>query len=485
MTNKHPAHKAPVNERVPLKTRIGWGCGGVADNYIMNTLNALGLLLYVDFFKVSPVLAGTALFIPRFIDALVDPIVGNISDNTRSRWGRRRPYMVFGAVFSAVLLPFLWMPPFAGTAGNVWYINGPFLWLVVMGLIYTLAYTLFVVPYTALGYELTNDYDERTRVLAWRMYIGLAASMTVPWLYRWCTLDFFPNEIIGARWVSVVVGAVIIVTGLLPVFLCREREDVKHQETIKIVEAMKCTLTNKPFLILLVAYLIIIVGLFSAGNLTFFINIYYVCQGDKAFAGKLGGLCGTIGAIVSYLSMFIVTAVSVRFSKKVAMILGLSFALAGVIGAWWAMDPRWPYGQVLTTIISMLGLQGCWLMVSSMVADICDEDELLTGRRREGMFGAVNGFVLKAALALTSLIGGWLLTISGFDQNTAATGISVETALMMKNLIIGFQVVALIAAIVVFIFYPISRKRAEETRRILEERKTAAKANASGSVRMA
>jgi GPH family glycoside/pentoside/hexuronide:cation symporter len=112
-------------------------------------------------------------------------------------------------------------------------------------------------------------------------------------------------------------------------------------------------------------------------------------------------------------------------------------------------------------------------MVSSMVADICDEDELLTGRRREGMFGAVNGFVLKAALALTSLIGGWLLTFSGFDPNTASAGISVETALMMKNLIIGFQVVALIAAIVVFAFYPISRKRAEETRRILEDRKKA------------
>jgi GPH family glycoside/pentoside/hexuronide:cation symporter len=471
MTEKHPAHQAAVSDRVPLKIRIAWGFGGLADNYIMNTLNALGLLLYVDFFKVSPVLAGTALFIPRFIDALIDPIVGNISDNTRSRWGRRRPYMVFGAVFSAVLLPLLWMPPFAETAGNVWYANGPFLWLVVMGMIYTLAYTFFVVPYTALGYELTSDYDEKTRVLAWRMYIGLAGSMTVPWLYRWCTMGFFPNEIIGARWVSVVVGAIIIITGLLPVFFCREREDVKHQETIKILDAMKCTLTNKPFLILLVAYLIIIIGLFSAGNLFFFINIYYVCQGDKAFAGELGGLCGTIGAIVSYLSMFIVTAVSVRFSKKVAMIVGLVFALVGAAGCLWALDPRWPYAQVLTTIISMLGLQGCWLMVSSMVADICDEDELLTGLRREGMFGAVNGFALKAALALTSLIGGWLLTFSGFDPNTASAGISIETALMMKNLIIGFQVIALIIAIAVFAFYPISRKRAEETRRLLDKRK--------------
>lgn len=479
MTKNHPVHTPPPSERVPMKTRIGWGFGGIADNYIINALNALGLLLYVDFFRVPPVLAGVALFIPRMFDAVTDPIIGNMSDNTRTKWGRRRPYMVAGAVLSALILPLIWMPPFTETARNVWYTNGPFFWLAVLGSLYALTYTLFVVPYTALGYELTNDYDEKTRVLAWRMYIGLAASMTVPWLYRLCQLDMFSNEIIGARWVSVGVGIIVITTGLIPVLVCREREDVKKQETINIVEAIKYTLTNRPFLILLAAYLIIIIGLFSAGNLGFFINIYYVCQGDKVFAGQLGGIVGTIGALTSYISMFIVTAVSVRFSKKSGMIMGLCFALAGVIGAWWALDPRWPYAQIATTIISMLGLQGCWLMVSSMVADICDEDERETGLRREGMYGAVNGFVLKAALALTALIGGWLIALSGFDTDrvetaaelgTEAAEIAAETALLMKNLMIGFQAVALIIAIIIFLFYPITRERAEETRRILDER---------------
>ncbi|MFA5688629.1 MAG: MFS transporter [Kiritimatiellales bacterium] len=472
MMKKHQVHNPLPEDHVPFKIRIGWGFGGVADNYIINSLNSLGLLLYVDFFKMNPVLAGVAMFIPRLFDALTDPVVGNISDNTRSRWGRRRPYMVFGAILSALILPFIWMPPFSGSAGNVWYLNGPFFWLTVIGCIYALTYTFYVVPYTALGYELTNDYDERTRVLAWRMYIGLAASMTVPWLYRLCKLDVFSNEIIGARWVSVGVGVIVIITGLLPVLACKERDDVKKQETLNIVTALKYTLTNRPFLILLIAYLIVIIGLFSAGNLGFFINIYYVCSGDKVFAGKLGGITGTVGAVVSYLSMFVVTAVSVRFSKKSGMILGLILALAGVIGSWWVLDPRWPYAQLITTVISMLGLQGCWLMVSSMVADICDEDELKTGLRREGMFGAVNGFVLKAALALTSLIGGWLLACSGFDPDGANSGgISIDTALMMKNLIVGFQAVSLLIAIIIFIFYPISRQRAEKTRRILDERK--------------
>jgi Na+/melibiose symporter-like transporter len=283
----------------------------------------------------------------------------------------------------------------------------------------------------------------------------------------------------------------------------------------------------------------------------------------------LVAVAGSLGAIVSYFSMFLVTAVSVRTGKKTGMILGLTLALTGVAGAWFAMDPRWPMAQLLTTVVSCMGLQGCWLMVSSMVADVCDEDELKTGLRREGMFGAVNGFALKAALSATAMIGGILLTVTGFnaeeiDQFEARTiseviepahelqiatpefaragerfieiaddkssmegskwtvlwrllkgekaffrwydfedalielvqhlpmerpGVSayaaaVETgffvefeeqkrvALLMKKLIIGCQVVGLIAAMAVFAFYPITRQKAEETRRLLEERKT-------------
>jgi Na+/melibiose symporter-like transporter len=249
------------------------------------------------------------------------------------------------------------------------------------------------------------------------------------------------------------------------------------------------------------------------------------------------------------------------------MMLGLTLALIGVAGAWFAMDPRWPMAQLLTTGVAAMGLQGCWLMVSSMVADICDEDELKSGLRREGMFGAVNGFALKAALSVTAMIGGVLLTVTGFDAEevdrfeartiahvieparelqiatpeftqagerfieisedrssmdgskwtvlwrllkgekaffrwydfedalavfvdglpverpeiaayvaSVKQGFTVEfneqkrVALLMKKLIIGCQVAGLIAAMAVFAFYPITRQKAQETRRLLDER---------------
>lgn len=414
MPHKHPVHAADPENHVSMFTRVGWGFGGMADNYIMNILNMIFLVLYVQYFKMPPVLAGMALAVPRFFDAITDPLVGNISDNTRSRWGRRRPYMVAGAILSAILLPFFWLPP-GGAENPIWWQNSAFIFATLLGIAYALTYTLFVVPYTALGYELTPDYDEKTRVLAWRMYVGLAASMTVPWTYKLVQDDAFANEAVGAVWVSIGLGVVIIITGLIPVFTCRERQDAQVQETSPFFRSFAATMTNKAFLILLVAYVFIIVGLFSAGNLGAFLNIYYICGGNKDFGGLMVAVVGTLGAVVSYFSMFLISAVSTRTGKKTAMMLGLILALSGIIGSWFAMDPRWPMMQLLTTVIACMGLQGCWLMVSSMVADVCDEDELKSGLRREGMFGAVNGFALKAALSLTAVIGGVLLQFSGFN----------------------------------------------------------------------
>lgn len=466
-----PVPAVPDANHVPLKVRIGWGFGGLADNYMMSGLTALGVLIYTLHFKLSPELAGMSMMIPRFVDAIFDPLFGHISDNTRSRWGRRRPYMFMGVFLCAFMLPFIWMPPFLSTVGLPWHHNIPFLFFTIMSTVYSLAYSLFVVPYTALGYELTNDYDEKTRVLAWRMYIGLFGSMTAPALYRLCLLKIFPNEAVGAIWVCAALSIIIIGTGLMPILACKERVDVQQQETVNVLDAILYTFQNRAFMILSLAFTIILVGLNSAGILGGYIGIYYLFHGDKVAASKLGMIAGAIGAITSYISMFLIAKLSRKLSKGAGMNIGLGFALAGILGGIITLDPRWPYAQIITTIIASLGLQGCWLMISSMVGDVCDEDELASGARREGMFGAVNGFCQKIAIAITYGLGGYLVTMAGFDTKMTETGVPLPVALKMKYLIIGFQSIGLIIAMVVFLFYPITRERAAETRRKLDERK--------------
>lgn len=472
------ANTIPENERVPLKTKILWGFGGLADNFMFNTLTALGTLVYVNHFKLSPALAGLALGLPRLIDAITDPWIGNLSDNSKSRYGRRRPFMFFGVIFCALLLPMLWTLPGMETAQNPWYSNIPFWYIVIVGSLLALAYTLFVVPYTALGFEMTPNYDERTRVIVWRMYIGLGGSLAAGWLFRLAAADYFPDLGAGAFWVSVGVAVIVLITGMIPVAGCKENLEVEKQPTIKLIPAIRYTMTNRPFVILFFAYVMIIVALFSAQSIAPLLIQHHVFGGDAKAVGTFNGLLMSMAVTLSYVSMFFITWLSVRKNKRIAIQTGLGLVLAGTLVNYIAIDPRWPWMMYVAGAITFLGMQGCWLMIDSMVADVCDDDELRSGRRREGMFSAVKGFALKAAQAITFGIGGYMATFAGFDPNAVeASGLDEATAGRMKLLLIGFQAVGLFISIMIFRFYPITREHSEETRRLLAEKAPGTEAN--------
>jgi GPH family glycoside/pentoside/hexuronide:cation symporter len=447
-----------------------WGFGGLADNFMFTTLAALGTLVYVNHFQLTPALAGLALGLPRIFDAITDPIVGNMSDNFKSRFGRRRPFMFIGVIGCVLLLPLLWTLPMTETAANPWYSNVPFLYIVVMGSLLALAYTFFVVPYTALGFELTPDYDERTRVVRWRMYIGLVGSLAAGWLFRLAADEYWPNLAAGAFWVPVGVAALVLVAGMIPVFGVKEDLAIKEQEPIRFLEAVRYTQTNRPFVILFIAYVTIIVALFSAQSIAPLILQHYVFGGDAMQLGNFHGMLMTMGMGLSYLSIFFISWISIKTSKRTAMVIGLAFACVGTGLSFVAMDPRWPWMLFLSTFVAFLGLQGCWLMIDSMTADVCDDDELRTGRRREGMFSAVKGFALKAAQGLTFGLGGYMATAAGFDPAVVErTGLDEATAWRMKFALVGFQCAGLLLAIAIVWLYPITRQRAEETQRKLRE----------------
>lgn len=473
MTKQHPVHKAAPNDKVPMFTRIGWGFGGLADNFMFNTFVALGTLVYVNHFKLSPGLAGMALGLPRIVDAFTDPWIGNLSDNSKSRFGRRRPYMFLGVLLCVILMPLLWTLPMTETASNPWYSNMPFVYIVVIGSLLSIAYTLFVVPYTALGFELTPDYDERTRVIKWRMYIGLFGSLAAGWLFRAAAADYFPNLGAGAFWVTMAVSVIVLISGLIPVFTCREDTTVERQEPIKLIPAVKYTMTNRAFVILFIAYIAVVAAIFIAQGIAPLLMQHYVFGGDAKALGNFQGWLQTMAVGLSYVSIMLIGFISMKFSKRIAMITGLVLAAVGVALNYIAMDPRWPWAMFITSFISFLGLQGCWLMIDSMVADVCDDDELRSNRRREGMFSAVKGVALKAAQGVTFGLGGYLAVLAGYDPSQVdAGGLDESTAIKMKMLVVGCQTLGLLVAVALFRFYPITRQRAEETRRILDERKS-------------
>mgnify|MGYP003884590525 CR=1 FL=1 len=265
----------------------------------------------------------------------------------------------------------------------------------------------------------------------------------------------------------------MILTGVLPAITAREKEFAVLQEKTGFIRAITTSFTNKSFTILLIAYLVIIGGVFSAGNLPLYINIFYVCGGDRVMAAAILGMSGSMMAMMSYVSLPLITWISVRTSKRFAMIAGLLLAAAGIGSTWWTMTPKWPYLQLVSTFIAGLGLQGCWLMVSSMTADVCDEEELLTGLRREGVYGAVLTFVMKAAIAASAILAGAVLALSGYNTESANTVGQIDPVVItkMRWLLIAVNTAPLLSAAVMFLFYPITRARAEQTQRILASRR--------------
>lgn len=458
----HFSFVAPVSPSVPLRAKVVWGLTGVADTFLIYALTSLVMPIYNIGYGVDAVWLGYALAIPRLVDALTDPLMGVISDNTRTRWGRRRPYIFFGAILCAVLFPFIWLPPFEGETAM-------YLWFLFTMVAMSLCYTVFAVPCMALGFEFTTDYDEKTRIMAWRLYLSVIAGFSVQWLYKLLVLpEFGGTEADGIWVVGPVIGILILLTALPAALICRERVKVQAQPKVKLGEALRLTFQNRSFLILMAGYIIVVTSMNAVASMGLYINIYYVCDGDKSFAGTLGGIFGTIMIIAAMLSMWLITKISQWTSKRIGMLIGLSLGIVGNLSLWWTMHPDHPYLQFVSAFILGLGIQGCWLMVDSMVADTCDDDEVRTGLRREGMYSAAKGFSMKMALTITAVIAGYMLAFSGYEENVTP---STEVMIAMKAIMISVQVVGLGLAVLLFWFYPLTRDRAEENQRILTARR--------------
>jgi glycoside/pentoside/hexuronide:cation symporter, GPH family len=451
--------KHAVN-RVKTSICALYGSAGLADTFLTFGVTTLVMPIYNIGLGINAVMLGWALAIPRILDAITDPLMGNISDNTRSRFGRRRQYVFVGSVLCALLFPFIWMPP----AGSHAVMLG---WFTGMMCLHAVFYTVFNVPYTALGYEVTPDYDERTRLFAWRFYFATAAGVAVQWLYKLCLMAG-ETEVEGIRVVSVVIAVAVLATGILPAMFTREKVIEQTQPKVKLGTALKCALQNRAFLTLMASYIIIVTTMFSCGALTLYINIFYIFGGDRSAGGTMMGMAGTVMIGAAFLGMLLMKKVSELTGKKTAMLISLGTAIVGTIVSWFTLTPAMPWLQLISAVILGVGIQGCWLLVSSMVGDVCDDDELRTGLRQEGLYSAVSGFMNKAAFAFTAITSGYVLQLSGYVEGADVTP---EIGYRMKVIFVVMQTLGLLVGLLLMALFPISRKRAEETRRILDERK--------------
>lgn len=406
-----------------VREKALWGLGGFGENMANSALTSLVNAIYQVGYGLNPVVIGWVLASSRIFDALTDPWMGNLTDNTRSRWGRRRPYVVVGAIALAVSFAFLWLPP-AGLGPR-----GIAIYLGIAAFLFYLAFTVFIIPYSALGLEMVTDYQARTRLFVFRLVPAFLGSLLVPTLYAAARSDWFGNnEMVGMRYIGILIAGVILLTALPSGLFCRERYAHRAQEKIRLLDAVRETLSNRPFVILISAVLLTFIGLFCAIIVYSNVNIYYISAGNKDRAGTIGMHVGIIKGVGELLMLPVFTVLASRFQKHRLAAAGLGISAAGYLLSLVFFTPDNPYLLLVAYLPANLGLCACWLLNGSMMADICDSDELSTGRRREGMFSAVFSICYKGGIALGALLGSYLLQWAGARGETDAAASVVHLA---------------------------------------------------------
>lgn len=459
-----PVDSTPEKDRVPLLQKAAYASGAISSCYLTNTISVLALPIYNIALGVHPMTISLAMGLPRFLDAVIDPFIGNISDNTRTRWGRRRPFIAVGVLVASLLFALMWLPP-VGVSVTMLGI-----YFTVICILTFLAISVFQIPWDALGMELSQDYNERTRVQAWKMTFYNVFSFLTPWTYALCLLPVFGgSEVVGARFVGVGVALVAMVAGLACAVFCRERAETQKQEKIKFLPAFRCTLKNRAFLILTGVLFIVLCGFYLSMPFMTYVNIYFVCGGDKAFGAQMSGLYGSVQAGTGLVAVPAITWLSTRFGKKTVMLGGQGLALLGCLSGLVCITPQHPYLQLVVPVLIAAGSTCVYLLWGSSLADVCDLDELNTGLRREGMYGAVGAFTIKLGSAAVTSISGIMLMVAGYSGS--AEELSPQALVNMRNLYALVPAAGLALGIVLTAFFPITEKAAHATRALLEERR--------------
>jgi GPH family glycoside/pentoside/hexuronide:cation symporter len=418
--------------------------------------------------KLDPILVGIALSLPRFLDAVIDPIMGRISDNTHSRWGRRKPYIVCGAIIMAFFFGTIWMVPTAMSN------NAIAAYLIGTLVLFYLGYTVYSVPYNSLGYEMTPDYNERTRVWSFASFFNKVGELSYSWIFPLSTLAIFGTVMHGVRVVGWVVAILILGgMGVIPGIFVRERYFKKavKQEKVRIWPAVKASATNRAFMVLAGLTGLQIAAGMLASNLDFYLIVYNICGGDVAQGSVWKGWLSTSYAVLGMAWIYPVTWLANRFGKHVALGLTFVLVLLGSAGKWYLYTPGHPWKILFDCLLCGPVWVAIYTLTPSMLADVCDDDELRHGFRREGTFGALFSWIQKTGYSFSFLGAMITLKLTGFDAKTAGGIQTPATLLSMREVLTISTAIWAIAALVLLAFYPLNRKRAYEIRDALEARR--------------
>ena len=462
--------------KVPLGQKIAFGIGMFA-NQMFPAILGIFMVVLVEDLKFTGLMWGMIYLFPRLFDAITDPLMGFISDNTKSKWGRRRQYVLMGGLLMGFAYVFMWQLFKENT------VEYNFMYFFFWSVIFYFGLTLFSVPYVAMGYEMSDDFHERTNIMAIAQWIGQWAWVIAPlfWIIMYDP-EWFPSADVAARELAIWVAIPCAICAIVPALFIKSESTLdKDYEPLSIsniggslqsilrsfVEAFKI----KEFRKLCLSTFFIYNAFMAVSSLTFFVIVYKLFNGDAGDAGIWVSLFGCLGALgTTFIVIPIVAWLSKKMGKKKAFMLSQTISIFGYIMLYFLFVPGKPWMYIIALPFFSFGIGSLFTIMMSMTADVIDIDELNTGKRREGIFGAIYWWMVKVGFAIAGALSGVIIWIVGFESEVPTTAQQGPVD-GLHAFFCFFPILGTLAAMYVMRDYSISEERANEIRAQLDRRK--------------
>ncbi|MUL37593.1 MFS transporter [Gloeocapsopsis dulcis] len=456
----YPA-KSQLSEKLNLKTKLAYGAGDLGPAFTANITAFFLLVFFTNVAGISPGLAGTILLIGKIWDAINDPIVGVLSDRTTSRWGRRLPWLFWGAIPFGFFYVLQWVIPQFSTdpTAQRWSL---FWYYVIISIFMNAFYTVVNLPYTALTAEITQDYNERTSLTSFRFAFSIGGSILSVVLAQ-IVFASIPDP----RQQYFVLAIAIGILAVSPLYWCvwgvrdrvialeAHRRDRYSEESLPYLQQLKIVFSNRPFLYVIGIYLFSWLSVQVTAAIIPYFVVNVMGLSDTAVPTVIIAVQGT-----ALLMLFVWSYISERIGKKAVYFMGMSLWIIAQIGLFFLQPGQLTLMYVLA-VMAGFGVSTAYLVPWSMMPDVIELDELRTGQRREGIFYGFMVLLQKFGLAFGLFLLGVILEWSGFQESVPGQAIPIqpESALQaIRFAIAPVPTLCLILGLVLAYFYPITRE---------------------------
>ena len=467
---------ATPTQKVPFGQKVAFGLGMLANQMFPAALGIFMVVLVQDL-GFPGWMWGVLFFLPRFYDSIIDVIMGFVTDNTRSKWGRRRHYVFFGAILLGVSFVAMWQ---LHRENSVEY---NFTYFLIWSFVFYSGLTIFSIPYVAMGYEMSDDFHERTNIMAVAQWIGQWAWVIAPWF--WVVMydpAWFENADTATRTLSIWVGVGCMILAMIPAIFIKGKSTLDDETLIplslkniggglkEILNGFKDAFQIRPFRKLCISTFLIFNAFNTVASFSFFIIVYFLFSGNTKAAGIWPTLFGSVGALVTTFAVIPTVAwMSKKMGKKNAFMLSQGISIIGYVLFWFVFVPGKPYMYMFALPFFSFGIGSLFTLMMSMTADVCDLDELNTGKRREGIFGAIYWWMVKLGFAIAGLLSGIIMSFVGFTPDA-----EIQPEGAITGLRVFFSVVPIAGTLIAMWImrdYDVSEARALEIRAAIDRKK--------------